>query len=166
MEVDIEGGIKVKVDTVLKTAEVIKIPDEADTLIIPRYAKYKNKKYKITSICLGKNSCHIKFLTFPKDSEIETFGKSCFYGSTINKLTIPPKLNKLVEGWCAFLHDLYNIEVSPKKPNFIYYNNTYLLGKSYSYKDNFDALYFTRHRKCSHSFSNQNFKKRFTWIHL
>ena len=65
-------------------------------------------------------------------------------GAHIKKLRIPPKLKYLGSGWCHFLCDLTEIEISPKNHSFIYFENKYLLGKSEEKSDKFDSLYITR----------------------
>ena len=144
MNVEIDGGLTVEINQKDKTAKLKKIPNEVDTLIIPRYAEYKNQKYTIISLSFSYSSSKIGFLTFPEDSEVEKIEMNCFHGTHIRKLKIPPKLKYLEYSWATCLYDLSEIEISPKNDSFIYYDNKFLLGKSENDSGEFDVLYFTR----------------------
>ncbi|KAK8897753.1 hypothetical protein M9Y10_015718 [Tritrichomonas musculus] len=145
MEIDIEGGLRVSINEKDKTASIIESPKATGIVLIPKFAKYNNIQYLITSISEKSfNRNYIEFLTFPEDSEVESFKMGSLLGAHIKKLRIPPKLKYLGSGWCHFLCDLTEIEISPKNHSFIYFENKYLLGKSEEKSDKFDSLYITR----------------------
>ena len=145
MEIDIRGGLRVSINKKDKTASIIKSPEAKGIILVPRFATHDNINYKIISI--GGNSfenCNIEFLTFPEDSEIESFKQHSFLFAHIKKLRIPPKLKTLEANWCQFLYDLTDIEISPKNHLFDYFENKYLLRKSHEGSDIFDELCFAR----------------------
>ncbi|KAK8838865.1 hypothetical protein M9Y10_032907 [Tritrichomonas musculus] len=145
MEIEIKGNLKVKINQKDSTASVIESPKANGTVFIPRFAEHENVKYKIISI--EKNAfknCFIDRLTFAKDSEVETFEKNCFYNAHIKKLEIPESVKNLQNGWCNYLNDLTEIEVSPKNSRFIFYKKEFLLGKSIETSDKFDVLNYAR----------------------
>lgn len=92
-------GSKLNSTKKTKLPHLKKIPEKIGTLIVPRFAEYQKQEYKITSLSFSFNSYKIGFLTFPEDSEVEKFERSCFNGSHIKKLRIPPKLKYLDDGW-------------------------------------------------------------------
>lgn len=83
-------------------------------------------------------------MTFPEDSEVQTFEYNCFSDARIKKLRIPPSVQYLRDCWCFDCLELNEIEVSPNNPHFIYYKDKFLLGKSNEKDDKFDALYFSQ----------------------
>ena len=131
MEIEIEGGLNVKINQKNNTASIIKSPKAKGTVFIPRFVEFENHKYKIISIeQYAFSNIKIDSLTFPEDSEVESFEWYSFSYSGIKKLQIPLNLKYLKFGWASGINELTTIEVSPKNKNFSLYNNKLLLGKS------------------------------------
>lgn len=143
-EIEIEGGLIIKLNDD-KTASVIQSPKAKGDVFIPRIVKHKSKKYKITTLS-NRAFDHnvIKSITFPDDSEVDTFGEDFLYFTDIKKLQIPAKLKNLVNPCCSGNYELTTIEVSRKNKNFIFYNEQFLLGKSDDKSDTFDILHLAR----------------------
>lgn len=144
MEIDISGGIKLKLKND-NTASVIKSENAIGDVFIPRTVEHQNKVYTITS--LSSNAFYqnnIQSITFPDDSEVDTFEKDCLINTQIKKLQIPAKLKNLQDGWCWSNEGLTTIEISPNNQNFIFYDDGFLLGKSSETNDTFDILYLAR----------------------
>ena len=140
---EVEGGLRVSINEKNKTAIVIHSPNATGIVLVPRFAVINNIKYKIISIKgYAFEGNKIDFLTFPEDSEIESFDSNCFVRAHIKKLRIPPKLKELGICWCQYLYDLTDIEISPQNHNFIYFDNKYLLQKSQDASDDFYILQF------------------------
>ena len=145
MEIEIDGNIRLALNKKDHTSSVIESPKATGSIFIPRFVEYKKEKYNIISIkkkAFSDNN--IIDITFPDDSEIITFEQRCFHFTHIRKLKIPAKLKYLETGWCCYIRELTDIEVSPKNKNFTYYNNQFLLGKSDDSKDIFDILHYAR----------------------
>ncbi|KAK8834498.1 hypothetical protein M9Y10_032643 [Tritrichomonas musculus] len=145
MEIEIEGGLRVKINQKDNTCSVIESPKAKDTIFVPHFVEHENQSYKITSI--GRNAfknCYIDCLKFAEDSEVESFEENCFGDAHIKRLEIPSSVKSLHDGWCHYLRDLREIEVSPKSSHFIFYNKDFLLGKSSESSDKFDVLHFAR----------------------
>ena len=145
MELEIEGGLRVAINEKYKTASIIRSPKATGIVLIPRFAKYKTIEYPIISIDgYSFKDNYIELLTFPEDSEVESFNENSLVQAHIKKLRFPPKLKYLKNRWCQFLYDLTDIEISPKNQFYIYFEHKYLLGKSQENSDKFDSLYFIR----------------------
>lgn len=130
-EIELSNSLKVEINSSDYTAKVIKSPNVSGTVTVPRYAVYDGKQYKIISI--GNDAfekTNLDSLLFPKDSEVEIFGYSSFYLSTIKHLQIPPKLNRVCDNWCYWATNLADIEVSPKNKIFSYIDNKYLVSRN------------------------------------
>ena len=131
-----EGGLRVSINEKDNSASVIKSPKATRIVFVPRYAEYKNNKYKIISIDQNAfKGNNIEFLTFPEDSEVISFKSHSFLKIHIKKLRITPKLKHL---------SLTEIEISPQNHLFIYFDHKYLLGKSQEKFDKFDQLILAR----------------------
>ena len=142
MEIQIDSGLRLKLNVDDCTASVIKSPTVTGNVFIPQIILHENIHYKIIS--LGRyafESINVQSITFPENSEIKTFEKYCFSNADIKMLQIPAELEFLEEGWCSSARNIANIEVSPKNKKYIYFENQFLLGKS---TDKFDILYFAR----------------------
>ena len=145
MEIEIDGGLRVKINDKTKTASIIRSPKATGIILVPRFAEHNNIKYIITSI----GNCSFEFndiecLTFPEDSEVQTFETHSFFNCKIKKLKIPPKLRNLDATWCQFLENLTEIEISPQNHLFTFFEGKYLLGKSQEKSGKFDVLFLTR----------------------
>ena len=146
MEIEIKGGLKVKINQKNDTCSIIKSSKDTRNVFIPRFAEYEEKKYKIILFDSGAFSgCNIDSLSFAEDSEFEMFEGYCFYGAHIKKLRIPPSVKYMKNGWCNSLHELNEIEISPDNQHFIFYNNEFLLGKSSDNIEKFDVLHYVNH---------------------
>lgn len=145
MEIEDQSGLNLKLNEKNHVASVIKSPKAVGSVFIPRLIQHNGNDYKIISIDNEAFSSNkIESITFPQDSEVESFKKDAFQQTSIKKLQIPPKL-KTIEPGCFFLvTDLVEIEVSPTNKNFQYFDNKYLLGKSNSKNDIFDLLIYGR----------------------
>lgn len=143
MEIEIGGGLRVKINQKDCTSFIIESPEATGNVFIPQFAVYEGEKYNIISIKENAfTRCIINSLTFPEDSKVETLEANCFRGANIKQLQIPPSVKYLQNKWCNCLLNLNKIEVSPSNPHFILYNNEFLLGKTDEKSDTFDVLYF------------------------
>lgn len=90
------------------------------------------------------NKCNnLKYVDFTQNSKLRIIDKYSFFICSIQRITIPPNLVKINEGWVAGTNFLNEINVLPNNPNFMCYNNQFLLGKSDPEKANFDVLIFS-----------------------
>lgn len=144
MQFSDESGLKLELNIDNYTAKVIKQPDTNDTVFIPRSVEFEGNKFIIKT--LGSFSLkNAKSVTFPNDSEVESFESSSFYLSEINKLQIPSSLKYLKDGWCDKLKGLTQIEISPDNKFFYYLDNQFLVGKSDENNRTYDILYYLRY---------------------
>ena len=143
METQIVNGLEFKLDKNEHTASAINLQDNVSKVFVPRFVEYENEKYLVTSlkdrIFQDKS---IDSLMFDEHSEIDSFD-SIFQYTKINKLQIPPKLQKINGFFAIEVKGLKEIEVSPQNNNFIYYQNILLLGKSDPNNDTFDIIYYS-----------------------
>lgn len=127
------------------TASVIKSPKAKGNIFIPQFIMYQKEKYIITSISsYAFDHIKVESISFPEDSEIESFNYNCFYFLSIKKLQIPAKVKYFGKSFMYSIRDLTEIEIFPENKNFIYYQNQFLLGKTNQNVDTFDALIYAR----------------------
>lgn len=126
------------------TAKIIKIPKNFLFLKIPSAISVFDTEFEIKSISdslFHFNDCFR--IEFAPNSQIKSFKKDAFIGSTIKILTIPSSVVELEDGWCNYTPKLDVIIVERNNPNFISYDNgNYILGKSSPEKENYDVLIF------------------------
>lgn len=90
------------------------------------------------------NKCNnLKYVDFTQNSKLRIIDKYSFFMCSIQSITIPPNLVKINKCWVAGTNFLNEINVLPNNPNFMCYNNQFLLGKSDPEKANFDVLIFS-----------------------
>ncbi|KAK8875922.1 hypothetical protein M9Y10_006100 [Tritrichomonas musculus] len=168
MQTHIKSGIYFELDSENFTAKVISSPRVSGAIFIPRSVNHRSQEYLVTTIGEGsfKDNRDITSIDFPDDSELLTIEKEAFFGTLIDTLTIPSKVKELKEGWCSFTSKLTNIKLSQDNPNFTYYNDLMILGKSKDNSETFDLLIFARRdiyrgnipstvkRICSYSFND------------
>lgn len=81
----------------------------------------------------------LKDVFIEENSSLETIGKNAFAVTSIDKFFISSKLLNIdgigISNWI-------DVSISPHNPNFLVYNNTFVIGKSKSEVKDFDALYF------------------------
>ncbi|KAK8857555.1 hypothetical protein M9Y10_015960 [Tritrichomonas musculus] len=142
MMFEIKDGLMVEINEFNKTASIAQSPKATGDIFIPNFFEKENIKYKIISIRdYAFEKCNIDSLTFPEDSEIETFGVRCFSTANIKKLQIPAKV-KTIDGCFIRIKDLQEIDFSSNNQHLLFHNNQYLLGKSDDTTNNFDILHF------------------------
>ena len=142
MAFEVKNGLMAIINETNNTASIVKSPKATGNVFIPRFVEKGNIQYKIISI--GEKAfenCKINLLTFPEDSEVETFESSCFLNANIKCLQIPSSVKK-IDGCFNIIKGLIKIELSQNNHYFIILNNRFLLGKSNDDIDNFDVLYF------------------------
>lgn len=112
------------------------------------------------------NNKVIESIEFAKDSEILSIDENTFNFSLIEKISIPPSLCELKEGWCSGTPSLKNISISPQNKNFILFDDDMIFGKSNSSSEIYDILVFANRdikkaqvpsyikRICSYSFNS------------
>ena len=126
------------------TASIVGSKIKSNEILIPRSITYKTQEYLITSI--EKESLadlrNLKSLQFPADSELRTIEQNAFSNSSIESLTIPPKVSELKPGWCLEAYNLKNVALMPNNPNFRSLNDIFILGKSDQKSDIFDVILF------------------------
>lgn len=104
---------------------------------IPRSLNYRFNEYIIKSINENAfDQCSYKCIEFADDSEVEKFKKNIFQDSDIESLTIPSSLIELEEGWCNNAKCLKTIKISPNNQKYFLYQDTFILTKSDSEKEN------------------------------
>lgn len=144
-EIEIEGNLKVSIDVQNDEAHLIKLLKPTKNVIIPRYAKYNKKNYKIFFLeGYAFSNQQIESIEFPKNSNVLTIEGHCFSGTHLKKLQIPSSLISLKKNWCSDLYDLTDIEVSKKNEYLAYFGSKFLIGKE-SFKEKlYKNLYYSR----------------------
>ena len=106
------------------SAKVIESKNATGDIIIPKFLVYGEENYPILEI--GKRafySSSITSITFPKDSEVHTFGDQCFAICPIKSVVLPPKLFKIGRGWCVQTPALEKVVISEGCQNYIFETN-------------------------------------------
>ena len=140
------NGIYYELDDTNFTAKVIHSPRVNGSIIVPRSFNHRNQEYIITTIGEGsfRDNKNLISVEFPEDSELKTIEKEAFFGSFIEKLSLPATVKEFKEGWCSFTSKLINIEISPENPYCTAINNDIIIGKSSDNSEVFDLLIFVR----------------------
>lgn len=145
MEIELENGLKLKLNKDDHTSSIISSPKMNGHVIIPSFVIYQDEKYKIISIeSYSFSNTKIESITFSDDCEITTFEDNSFYCAHIKKLQIPKSLKILKKLSLSCIYDLTEIEVSPKNKFFQYLDGKFLVGKSSEKNQKFDILFFAR----------------------
>lgn len=108
-----------------------------EDILIPSHVKSIEKGAFYSCLLLKK-------VEFFEDSELLSIGEETFMGSLIESLSIPSNLAYLNEGWCWGTPSLTNISIMPNNPNFTYYDEKFIFGKSNPKSQTFDLLLFAR----------------------
>lgn len=126
--------LKFKIDKTNKTASLFKVEHPFDTLIVPRTVTYKLNDYLVTSITeIGDSrSFHlnIKPVKFEENSAVRTIYGHKFVSLNIEEIYFPDSLIELKKGWCDGSNELTKIIISPSNGQFIFKDDSFLLGKS------------------------------------
>lgn len=104
---------------------------------IPPFIKYLNS--------FSFSNCKkLKEVNFTQDSELLMIETDTFFLSSIEKINLPPKLEKLEDGWCNYTSQLNSIIISDENKNFcyLYEDKKIILGKSNLDQDIFDIIIF------------------------
>ena len=128
-----------------ETALLIKCQVSTGSLVIPSYAQFQDKNYKVISIEKDAFSGNFDSITFSPDSEVKIFKDGAFSRSIIKKLEIPPKLETLgvyiYNSYCKSINSIEDIELSPQNQHFQYFYEKVLVGKDSYGKD---AIFYIR----------------------
>ncbi|KAK8871348.1 hypothetical protein M9Y10_007069 [Tritrichomonas musculus] len=145
-----EYGLIFILNKELKTAIVFKDLGIYEEIIIPQTIFYDSNEYIVADISKNPIICDedsgsfskidsIKFL-----SDIVNFSMGFLNYSKITSITIPVSLEEFQINSHFNTPSLTTIKVPPTNKNFIFYDNSYLIGKSDKKSDIFDVLYFVR----------------------
>lgn len=144
MQTHLKNYVYFELDDTDFTAKTIQSPRANGSILIPRSVKHRNQQYIVKT--LGENSFrdnkNITSIEFADDSELLTIEKEAFFGSSLEKLTIPASVKEFQEGWCSFTPKLTKVEVSPDNPNFTSIDNEIIIGKSNENSSDFDLFIF------------------------
>ena len=145
VEVEVEGNLLANINLQTDEGHIIKLLKPTSRVIIPKYAKYNRKKYKINFIePYAFQNQQIESIEFPKNSDVISFEGNCFNGTHLRKLQIPSSLVGLKDNWCSNLYDLTEIEVPKKNIYFLYLDQKFLIGKN-TFKDKiYTNLHYAR----------------------
>lgn len=105
-----ESGIVYILNENEKTAVLEKDTTSEGDIIIPRSIIYKSEEYIVTNILENafNSSININSIQFPEDSEIKSIGEGAFFFSSIQSISIPPKLFEIPR---FFLSSCYNLRI-------------------------------------------------------
>lgn len=113
------------------------------SIIIPKTFFENNKEYIVSDIQCSALT-RVTSIGFAPDSQISTFKRGIFAGSSIERLSIPKSIDTLEAGWCRDVRFLTKITISPENKHFKYIDNKIIVGKSNPSTDNFDTIFFAR----------------------
>lgn len=102
------------------SAKVVESKNAKGNVSIPKFVKYAGEQYPVLEI--GKRAFYdssIESISFPLDSEVQTFGDQSFGICPIKSITLPPKLLEIGRGWCIQTPSLEKIEVAEGNQNYI-----------------------------------------------
>lgn len=117
---------------------------DKNEVIIPRSIEYESKEFIVTTIHENafKNTNKIESIEFPQDSKLSIIEEYAFMNSSLKKISIPASVVQLTEGWCGRLSKL-QINLDIKNPNYLNFENKFILGKIDSKSDIFDVLVYS-----------------------
>lgn len=84
----------------------------------------------------------LKKIDFPEDVKMTKLGPRVFANRSIKSLSIPQSIEKLEVGWCEQNGSLVEINVHPNNQHFKVFENQFLLRKTKTVGDEFDAISF------------------------
>lgn len=95
------------------------------------------------------NCYKLTTIYFSGRSELKSIGKQAFYAShypsSLTTLSIPSCIEEFDVGWCDLLKQLNNITIHQRdNQNIIYYNDSFIIGKSELNSSNYNVLIFAR----------------------
>lgn len=90
------------------------------------------------------SGCKIKNIEFLGDSEYISIGEGAFSEAEFKSISIPSKIIDLQKGWCHGLMKLTSIKISTSNKQYVFKDNTFLLGKIDEKSDIFDTILFAR----------------------
>ena len=107
-----QNGLTYELNETDLTSKVIYSPKVENDIIIPRAVNFQSSEYKIISIDRDsfRKNFSIRSISFSQDSELQVIEKKAFSVSSIKKISFPPSLKKLKEGWCEETNYLNDIE--------------------------------------------------------
>ena len=134
-----------------KTASISAIETSQTTVNIPRSILFQSQEYLVTRILSKAFHTEANYnrnqkynsINYGPFSALRTIDNSAFLYCKIENIEIPPSVVELKEGWC--IHDpseLKKITVMQNNPNFINYQDMFLLGKSDQQREVFDILFY------------------------
>lgn len=141
-----QNGLTYELNETDFTSKVIYSPKVENDIIIPRAVNFQSSEYTIISIDRDsfRKNFTIRSISFSQDSELQVIEKKAFSVSSIKKISFPPSLKKLKEGWCEETNYLNDIEISPNDKSYSYLDNKMIIGKSQTENNNYDTLIFVR----------------------
>lgn len=125
------------------TAQIILAQEFYHDFYIPRSIFYDSKEYIIKSIkdYVFKNAKTIKY---DENSEITAVGKEFANSSQVESISFPQSIIKFEKGWCKGISKLSHISISQKNKNFLYLNESLIIGKSNPDDNVYDTIIFAR----------------------
>lgn len=134
--------------------EKVEFEKDSKLYSIGEFAFSDNKSLKYISLpnnlkqigeCAFSGCSQLKTINFSEKSELKIIGKSVFSSSSIENLSIPSCVEEIDDEWGREISFLINIKIFPSKnSNLVYYDNSFILGKSNTKSDNYDVLLFAR----------------------
>lgn len=115
-------------------------------IIIPSSIKFKRKKFFVTQICENafKNSNGVYSIQFPNDSKITLIEKSSLSCISLKKVIFPSNFDHFKADFFCESEKLNEISFDSNNPNFLIYENNFLIGKEYKESKEYDVLLFAR----------------------
>ncbi|KAK8884317.1 hypothetical protein M9Y10_043425 [Tritrichomonas musculus] len=141
-----QDGLSFILDEKNKTSILYHNIKAIGNVIIPTFIKYKKKKFYVTQICENafKNTKGVKSIEFSNDSKISKIAKSSLSCGSLKKVTLPLNYEDFNSNIFCDSENLTQIVIDSKSGNFLFYEDTYLIGKEDSQSENYDVLFFAR----------------------
>lgn len=145
-KIENEYGLVFSLNEEDQTANVLYDLRKENDILIPKSIYYQSQEFVVKSVLEEsfKNSKQIDSIQFSEDSEVQSICQGSFECSNFRSLSIPSSLTQLEDGWCRSLGFLNKISISPKNKSFIYFENSFILGKYWESNKNYDVLIFAR----------------------
>ncbi|KAK8841588.1 hypothetical protein M9Y10_027213 [Tritrichomonas musculus] len=137
------NGFSFVLDEKEKTAGLFRCFISSSKYKLPRALIIQGEEYVVTSIFSNSFKSFKSIESIELPSELRFIDSFSFNFCSIERMTLPSTIEKFNEDWQTNLDGPDIIRIFPhKQQNIVYYNNSFILGKSDTKSDIFDVLIF------------------------
>ena len=144
--ITLENGVRLKLNILKSTADIIPSPRASGNIFIPCKIKHHLKNYYIKKVCSDafNHNLNIKSIEFAHDSELQTIESNALAGCSIDYISIPSPFIDFGSNWYNPSLKKMNISITSPNNRFSYLDNEHkiILTKSNKDNDQFNSIFF------------------------